>query len=188
MYRNHLCRLLHCVTISCVCAKDLGKAAGFEFDMSAPLSDTMDSHSEPCNPMDLPPNLILIVAGLYLWAFGQSEEKGEALAQAVSVQYFTKAQRLADHKMLCWCASEARLDPDAALEYLESDNGFTEVNASVQSLHQAGVHSIPVFLINAKLNGTAKPYEQVVHGSADTTRFAQVFKEITKWAETTLKE
>lgn len=145
--------------------KDLGAAAGFDFNMAAPLSDTMDSHR------------------LYLWAYQLSELKGEALAQAVGIQYFTKAQALADRTMLCKCVAEVGLDPAAARAYLDSQEGYAEVNASVASLHRAGVHSIPVFIIKADSTGTGEPFEEIVHGSADVARFTQVFQELSKWAE-----
>jgi predicted DsbA family dithiol-disulfide isomerase len=86
--------------------------------------------------------------------------------------------------MLCRCVAEIGLDPNAAREYLESDEGFAEVNASVESLHRAGVHSIPVFIIKAaRAQGGTPTWEQVVHGSADVDRFRQVFREIAAWAK-----
>ena len=55
----------------------MGSAAGYDFDMSAQLSDTMDSHR------------------LVLWAERQAG-KGEAVAHAMGRRYFEGARPLAD--------------------------------------------------------------------------------------------
>ena len=64
----------------------MGSAAGYDFDMSAQLSDTMDSHR------------------LVLWAERQAG-KGEAVAHAMGRRYFEGARPLADHAMLREVAS-----------------------------------------------------------------------------------
>ena len=64
----------------------LGSAAGYDFDMSAQLSDTMDSHR------------------LVLWAERQAG-KGEAVAHAMGRRYFEGARPLADRAMLREVAS-----------------------------------------------------------------------------------
>ena len=67
----------------------LGSAAGYDFDMSAQLSDTMDSHR------------------LVLWAERQAG-KGEAVAHAMGRRYFEGARPLADRAMLRDVGEEPR--------------------------------------------------------------------------------
>ena len=74
--------------------------------------------------------------------------------------------------MLCACAAEVGLDERAARRYLESEAGFAEVTASVESSHRMGIHSIPVFIFRSA------NYETVVHGSADVERFGEVLDAI----------
>ena len=138
----------------------LGKHAGFNFDFSAPLSDTLDSHR------------------LVLWADAQEPGKGEALAAAIGHQYFERAKPLADHDMLCACAVEVGLDGTAARAYLASDDGFAEVRASVAHNLRRGIRSIPVFVFQSG------GFEEVVHGSADVARFGQVLDAILAHART----
>jgi len=132
---------------------ELGKAAGYHFDFSARLSDTMDSHR------------------LVLWAERQAG-KGEAVAHAMGRQYFEGARLLADRQMLREAAEEVGLDAAAAASYLASDEGFEEVRKSVASLQRAGVHSIPIFAFKAG------GFSEAVHGSADTARFSRVLQAI----------
>lgn len=134
--------------------KRLGEQAGFQFDFSAPLSDTMDSHR------------------LYLWAERQAAGKGEELAQGIGHEYFEKARPLADRDMLCACAGQVGLDSSAARAYLESDDGYDEVRRSVEQNLRLGIHSIPVFIFRSRA------YETVVHGSADVQRFGEVLDAI----------
>ena len=145
----------------------LGKAAGFAFNFDAPLSDTMDSHR------------------LYLWAEEQASGKGEELAQSIGHEYFEKGKPLADREMLCGCAADVGLDPDAARAYLESRGGYEAVRASVEENLQLGIHSIPVFVFRGG-NG----FERVVHGSADVQRFGAVLDEMLAHAAsaTTVKD
>lgn len=131
----------------------LGRRAGYEFEMNAPLSDTMDSHR------------------LYLWAEAETG-KGEELAHAISHAYFVHGRPLADRDMLCDCARELGLDAVAARAYLESDGGYDEVRKSVEHNVRLGIHSIPVFIFRSGA------FESVVHGSADVRRFGEVLDAI----------
>ena len=133
----------------------LGASAGYQFDMAAPLSDTMDSHR------------------LVLWAQAQQAGKGEDLAQAVGERYFTMGRPLADHDMLCESAAAVGLDPAAARAYLSSEDGYQDVHRSVEALRRAGVSSIPVFIFSS-----GDDFTEVVHGSADVTRFTAVLRSI----------
>ena len=67
----------------------MGSAAGYDFDMSAQLSDTMDSHR------------------LVLWAERRAG-KGEAVAHAMGRRYFEGARPLADRAMLRDVGEEPR--------------------------------------------------------------------------------
>jgi len=136
--------------------KELGASAGYNFDMDAPLSNTMDSHR------------------LVLWAQDQEAGKGEELAQRIGVRYFTQRQPLNDREMLIASTAEIGLDLDAARTYLESDEGYDRVKNSVRQLHAAGVHSIPVFVFRSE----PVAYSKAVHGSSDVATFRQIFREI----------
>mmetsp|Transcript_36718 Transcript_36718/g.84132 ORF Transcript_36718/g.84132 Transcript_36718/m.84132 type:complete len:136 (-) Transcript_36718:387-794(-) len=122
--------------------------------MSAPLSDTTDSHR------------------LVLWAERQQRAKGEALALAVGRRYFEQARALADHAVLLEAAAEVGLDRAAALAYLQSDEGREEVWQAAVDAQRQGIHSIPVFMFSAG------EFSETVHGSADVERFSQVFQAI----------
>ena len=67
----------------------LGKAAGYDFDFTVQLSDTMDSHR------------------LVLWAERRAG-KGEAVAHAMGRRYFEGARPLADRAMLRDVGEEPR--------------------------------------------------------------------------------
>lgn len=137
----------------------LGASAGFEFDMSAPLSDTMDSHR------------------LVLWADRTEPGLGERVAQAVGIRYFERAMRLADRAMLAECAEEAGLERAAAARFLESGEGYEEVRQAVADSARDGVHSIPEFRFRSG------SYARHVHGSADVATFASVLREVeAHWA------
>lgn len=109
---------------------------------------------------------------LYLWAETQAQGKGEELAQAIGHEYFENAKPLADRVMLCACARSVGLEPSAALKYLESDDGYDEVQASVDANLRMGIHSIPVFIFRSG------GFETVVHRSADVRRFGEVLDAI----------
>ena len=140
----------------------LGKQGGYDFDMDAPLSDTMDSHR------------------LVLWADRQQAGKGEEVAHAVGVQYFTRKKPLADRDMLLEQAGRVGLDVAQAQAYLESEEGYDEVKSSVDSLHHAGVHSIPIFVFRSP----AVNFSRTVHGSADVATFVDVLRGVeATWME-----
>eukprot|EP00729_Bicosta_minor_P016258 gene16258-1283_t len=112
----------------------LGAAAGYNFDFSVMLSDTMDSHR------------------LVLWA---------------------DATPLADRSMLFEVVSQTDgLDPEAAKEYLETEQGYDDVLKAVEAARLEGIHSIPVFVF------TSGSFSATVHGSADVQRFAGVLDDV----------
>lgn len=133
----------------------LGRAAGFQFDFSAQLSDTMDSHR------------------LVLWADRLEAGKGEEVAHELGLQYFTAGVPLDDRKNLLSSVERAGLDTTAAEAYLNSDQGRQEVLDVVQRNQlEKGIHSIPVFIFRSgKL-------ERTVHGSADVDQFVSVLRHI----------
>ena len=134
--------------------RSLGERAGYAFNFDAPLSDTMDSHR------------------LVLWADSQMAGHGEAVAQAIGIEYFERARRLDDREMLCACAADVGLDPAAARRHLESADGYQEVHDSVAAHLRMGISSIPVYIFRSA------GHEAVVHGSADVRRFGEVLDAI----------
>jgi predicted DsbA family dithiol-disulfide isomerase len=137
----------------------LGQAAGFSFDMEAPLSDTHDSHR------------------LVLWAQRERVGLGEELAQAIGHRYFERRQRLADRDMLADCAEEVGLSRAKAAAFLAGDEGHAEVRQAVEENRRAGITSIPLFRFRSG------EYARAVHGSADVATFAEVLGEIdAHWA------
>lgn len=133
---------------------ELGSAAGFKFDMQAPLSDTMDSHR------------------LVLWAQSVEVGKGEALAAAVGRRYFEGGRPLADRDVLLESVAEVGLDTAAAAAHLDSREGYDDVRESVAAAHGAGIHSIPVFVFRSA------GFERVVHGSSDVATFVDVLRAV----------
>jgi len=135
----------------------LGAAAGYNFDFSVMLSDTMDSHR------------------LVLWAerLHPNTSKGEELAHGFGKRYFEDATPLADRSMLFEVVSRTDgLDPEAAKEYLETEQGYDDVLKAVEAARLEGIHSIPVFVF------TSGNFSTTVHGSADVQRFAGVLDDV----------
>jgi predicted DsbA family dithiol-disulfide isomerase len=129
---------------------DLGAAAGFAFNATSPLSDTLDSHR------------LMVLAGRQ----GRQRE----VVREVSRRYFEEGVPLNDRRMLLAVADAHGVEGAAA--FLESNAGTREVLESVERMRAAGIHSIPVARISSG------DFATTVHGSASVDEFHAIFREI----------
>lgn len=94
---------------------------------------------------------------LVKWAGEQ--DKQTAMKQALFEAYFGKAQDVADHKVLLSCVAAVGLDSAKAKQILESDQYAVVVRENEATYQQAGVTSVPAFIINNKylISGAQEP-------------------------------
>lgn len=94
---------------------------------------------------------------LVKWA----DEQGEATAmkKALFEAYFGRAENVADHDVLLRCAEAVGLDSGGAREVLESEQYADAVRKDEASYQQAGVSSVPAYIINDKylISGAQEP-------------------------------
>ena len=118
-------------------AKDLG--VNFEKLQERLTANTFDAHR------------------LVKWAdeHGRQTEMKQALFEA----YFGKAQDVSDTDVLIGCVESVGLDADAARQVLASDQYTTAVREDEDRYQQAGVTSVPAFIINNKylISGAQEP-------------------------------
>ena len=82
------------------------------------------------------------------WAGTQGEGRQLALKKALFELYFGDAQSPADHAVLLRAAQMAGLDKAQARAVLQGDKFADAVRAQEQHYRQAGIHSVPAFVIN----------------------------------------
>lgn len=94
---------------------------------------------------------------LVKWAAGQ--QKADAMKLALFDAYFGHAKNIADHQVLAECAEQAGLDKSAALKVLATDQYTTIVNDDIAKYQQAGISSVPAFIINNQflISGAQEP-------------------------------
>lgn len=118
-------------------AKDLG--INFEKLQERLTANTFDAHR------------------LVKWADEQGKQTG--MKQALFEAYFGKAQDVSDQSVLMSCVESVGLDPEAARQVLASDQFTTAVREDEAKYQQAGVTSVPAFIINNKylISGAQDP-------------------------------
>ncbi|MBU3823427.1 MAG: DsbA family oxidoreductase [Candidatus Oceanisphaera merdipullorum] len=94
---------------------------------------------------------------LVKWAGEQGRQT--ALKQALFDAYFGQALDVSDHKVLLSCVAALGLDPVRAKQILESDQYSAAVREDEASYQQAGITSVPAFIINSKylVSGAQEP-------------------------------
>ncbi|WP_319781451.1 DsbA family oxidoreductase [Oceanisphaera sp. IT1-181] len=94
---------------------------------------------------------------LVKWAGEQGQQT--AMKQALFDVYFGKALDVSDHQVLLDCVTALGLDSVAAKQVLESDQYAAKVRADEARYQQAGVTSVPAFIINGKylISGAQEP-------------------------------
>lgn len=129
----------------------LGKEEGIEFafDHIASAANTADAH-----------RLILFAAG--------QEREWEA-ANALYRAYFTDGKNLNDPDDLVAVAEMAGLDPAAARQFLQSNEGTVEVQQSQATANQLGINGVPFFIFNN---------QYAVSGAQPAELFLEVFDKL----------
>ena len=94
---------------------------------------------------------------LVKWAGEQGLQT--ALKQALFEVYFGQALDVTDHKVLLSCVADIGLDSAVAKQILASDQYADAVRADEARYRQAGVTSVPAFIINKKylISGAQEP-------------------------------
>jgi predicted DsbA family dithiol-disulfide isomerase len=94
---------------------------------------------------------------LVKWAAEQ--QKADAMKLALFDAYFGHAKNIAEHQVLAECAEQAGLDKAAAEKVLASDQYTTVVNDDIAKYQQAGISSVPAFIINNQflISGAQEP-------------------------------
>lgn len=94
---------------------------------------------------------------LVKWA--ATQQKADAMKLALFDAYFGQAKNVADHQVLAACAEQAGLDKAAASKVLASNEYETAVNDDITKYQQAGISSVPAFIINNKylISGAQEP-------------------------------
>lgn len=118
-------------------AKDLG--VNFEKLQERLTANTFDAHR------------------LVKWADEQGRQT--EMKQALFEAYFGKALDVSDTNVLTDCVESVGLDADAASQVLASDQYTTAVREDEAKYQQAGVTSVPAFIINNKylISGAQEP-------------------------------
>ena len=94
---------------------------------------------------------------LVKWAAGFDQQT--AMKQALFEAYFGFAEDVSNAEVLQKCAKKAGLNADEALEVLKSGQFSDEVRAEEAQYQQAGISSVPAFVINQRylISGAQDP-------------------------------
>lgn len=94
-----------------------------------------------------------------------------ALKKALLVACHGRSESPADRRVLLTACTEAGLDATVAAGVLDCDTGAEAVRAAEARWHQAGIHSVPAFIINGRylLSGGQPPevFEQALRQIAE---------------------
>lgn len=95
---------------------------------------------------------------LVKWAEA-TEQKATAMKLALFDAYFGEAKDVSDAKVLADCAANAGLDSAEAERILASDAYRDTVQQDIAKYQQAGISSVPAFIINNKylISGAQEP-------------------------------
>ena len=119
----------------------IAKALGLNFDK---LQERLT-----CNTFD--------AHRLVKWAGAQGQQT--AMKQALFEAYFGNAMDVSEQNVLLSCVEVLGLDPAKARQVLESDQYTAAVREDEATYQQAGVTSVPAFIINSKylISGAQEP-------------------------------
>ncbi len=99
----------------------------------------------------------------------QSVSAQTALKLALFEAYFGRAEQISEHDVLLRCVEAAGLDTDAAAQVLKSTQFADEVRAEEAAYQQAGISSVPAFVINQRY---------LISGAQEPAQLAQTLKQI----------
>ena len=104
------------------------------------------------------------------WAHEEgSAGQQHALKKALLAAYQGRAERIEDHAVLLACVKEVGMDVATAERILQSDTYAQEVREREQFYLQAGIHSVPVIIINDR---------HLISGGQPTEVFEQALRRI----------
>lgn len=125
------------------------------------------------------------------YAASISPEKGEIVWTALSRRFFEgkdtsiRPIRLDDHALLLECAELAGLDLSEVRTLLASNRLEAEINDSVAQVHAAGIHAIPLFVIEAQGLATGSwltlresRYRKFHQGSGNKASFRAMIEQV----------
>lgn len=104
---------------------------------------------------------------LVKWAGKQGRQT--AMKQALFEVYFGKAMDVSDHDVLLSCVQALGLDPAKARQVLDSDQYADLVREEEATYQQAGVSSVPAFIINN---------QYLIAGAQEPDALVQILQEI----------
>lgn len=93
------------------------------------------------------------------WA--QEQGKGEAFHMAMFKAYFAEGKNIYDLAVLAREAARVGLEPDEALEVVESGRYAPAVDADWAYSRRVGISAVPSFLAGGRLLVGAQPYSQL---------------------------
>ncbi|CAK7269494.1 hypothetical protein SEPCBS119000_003597 [Sporothrix epigloea] len=113
----------------------LGQAEGIQFTQEGKTGNTRDAHR------------------LIQLAKTQGDEREDAVVSSLFASYFEEGGDITSHDDLVKAAERGGIDAATARTWLDSssDNGGAEVDAEVGEAYQRGVHGVPHFIINDKI-------------------------------------
>lgn len=111
-----------------------------------------------CNTFDAH-RLLKWAAAAYPAASAQSVSAQTALKLALFDAYFGRAEQVSEPQVLLRCVEAAGLNADAAAQVLASTQFADEVRAEEAAYQQAGISSVPAFVINQRylISGAQEP-------------------------------
>lgn len=97
--------------------------------------------------------------------------KQTALKQALFEAYFGKAMNVAEQRVLLDCVAAIGLDKEGAKDILDSDRYAAEVREEEHRYQQAGVSSVPAYVINNKY---------LISGAQEATSLVQAIRNMSE--------
>ncbi|WP_213994672.1 DsbA family oxidoreductase [Arsukibacterium sp.] len=98
---------------------------------------------------------------LVKWA--ATENKATKMKLALFDAYFGEAKDVADKAVLVACAAQAGMDKAEARRILDTDDFANTVSEDIAKYQQAGISSVPAFIINNKylISGAQEPAQLI---------------------------
>lgn len=107
--------------------------------------------------------------------FAREQGKQEAVVEALFHAYFTEGVDLSRRENLIAVASEAGLDAEKTRYLLSSNTGKVEIEMGEKELHDLGITSIPLYIIDDRVT---------LSGARSVEAFTRAFEEVSQsWAE-----
>ena len=126
-----------------------------------------------CNTFDAH-RLLKWAAATYPATAAQSVSAQTALKLALFEAYFGRAEQVSEHDVLLRCVAAAGLDADAAAQVLLSTQFADDVRAEEAAYQQAGISSVPAFVINQRY---------LISGAQEPAQLAETLQQIAAEAE-----